>query len=200
MVYAEPRLERPLRVNLASVQLSDEQFYRLCGANPELQLERDRRGNLIVMAPVGGESGRSEARLTIVIGNWNLQTDRGEVFSSSTLFKLPIGSDRSPDVAWVERSRWESLTPEQRQKFVPLAPDFALELRSPSDSLQNLREKMQEYLDSGVRLAWLINPQDQEVEIYRPGQEPEVRSLPTTLSGEEVLEGFELAIDRFPLA
>ncbi|MEB3162203.1 MAG: Uma2 family endonuclease, partial [Prochlorothrix sp.] len=81
-----------------------------------------------------------------------------------------------------------------------LAPDFALELRSPSDSLQNLREKMQEYLDSGVRLAWLINPQDQEVEIYRPGQEPEVRSLPTTLSGEEVLEGFELAIDRFPLA
>ncbi|MGA1263384.1 MAG: Uma2 family endonuclease [Prochlorothrix sp.] len=199
MVYTEPRLERPLWVNLDSVQLSDEQFYRLCGANPELQLERDRWGNLIVMAPVGGESGRSEARLTIVIGNWNLQTDRGEVFSSSTLFKLPIGSDRSPDVAWVERSRWESLTPEQRQKFVPLAPDFALELRSPSDSLQNLREKMQEYLDSGVRLAWLINPQDQEVEIYRPGQDKEVRSLPTTLSGEDVLIGFELAIDRFPL-
>ncbi|MEB3273581.1 MAG: Uma2 family endonuclease [Prochlorothrix sp.] len=199
MVYAVPALDIPLRLNLHAVQLSDEQFYRLCVNNPELQLERDRQGRLIIMAPMGGESGNWELELGTDVALWNRQSKQGRVFSSSTLFKLPIGSDRSPDVAWVERSRWDSLTPEQRQKFVPLAPDFALELRSPSDSLQTLQDKMQEYLDSGVRLAWLLNPQDQTVEIYRPGQDPEVRSLPTVLSGEGVMVGFELTIDRFPL-
>jgi len=118
------------------------------------------------------------------------------VFSSSTFFKLPGGGSRSPDVAWVELSRWEALTPEQRQKFPPIAPDFVIELRSRSDNLQTLQDKMLEYLQSGVRLGWLFNPQNQQVEIYRQGQTKEVGSLPTQLSGEDVLPGFVL---EFPL-
>jgi Uma2 family endonuclease len=110
---------------------------------------------------------------------------------------LPGGGDRSPDAAWVELSRWQALTPEQRQKFPPIAPDFVIELRSRTDNLQTLQAKMQEYLDSGVRLGWLFNPQDQQIEIYRQGQEKEVRSLPTLLSGETVLPGFTLQVDLF---
>jgi Uma2 family endonuclease len=113
------------------------------------------------------------------------------------MFKLPGGGDRSPDAAWVELSRWQALTPEQRRKFPPLAPDFVIELRSATDSLAPLREKMQKYIDKGVRLGWLLNPQDQQVEIWRLGQPPEVRALPTTLSGESVLPGWDWVADRF---
>jgi Uma2 family endonuclease len=190
-------LTLPLTLDLQHVHLTDEQFYQLCIHNPEWNIERNAKGVLIVMSPVGGDSGRREADYIIDLGIWNRQTDLGKVFSSSTLFKLPNGGDRSPDAAWVERSRWEALTPEQRQKFPPIAPDFVIELRSQSDKLKTLQEKMQEYMDSGVRLGWLFNPQDQQVEIYRQGQEKEVRSLPTTLSGEAVLPGFELQVEQF---
>jgi Uma2 family endonuclease len=121
----------------------------------------------------------------------------GKVFSSSTIFKLPSGGDRSPDAAWVELSRWQALTPEQRQKFPPIAPDFVMELRSRTDSLAMLQAKMQEYLESGVRLGWLFNPQDQQVEVYRQGQVKQVYELPTKLSGEEVLPGFILTVTQF---
>jgi Uma2 family endonuclease len=128
---------------------------------------------------------------------WNKRTGLGKVFSSSTIFKLPGGGDRSPDAAWVELSRWQALTSEQRRKFPPIAPDFVIELRSRTDGLAMLQEKMQEYMDSGVKLCWLFNPQDQQVEIYRQGQEKEVRSLPTQLSGEAVLPEFTLQVDPF---
>ena len=128
---------------------------------------------------------------------WNRQTQLGKVFSSCTLFKLPNGGDRSPDAAWIELSRWKSLSAEQRQKFPSIAPDFVIELRSRSDSLRTLQQKMQEYMDSGVRLAWMFNPQDQQVEIYRQGQAPEIRQLPTELSGEAVLVGFILQVIPF---
>ena len=127
----------------------------------------------------------------------NRQTQLGKVFSSSTLFKLPGGGDRSPDVAWVELSRWQSLTPEQRQKFPPIAPDFVIELRSRTDNLETLRQKMREYMNSGVRLAWMFNPQDRQVEIYRQGQKTEICQLPIELSGEEVLPGFVLKVALF---
>ena len=149
------------------------------------------------MAPVGGESGSWEMELGGELYLWNKQAGQGKVFSSSTLFKLPSGGDRSPDAAWVELSRWQSLTPEQRRKIPPIAPDFVIELRSPTDDLQTLQEKMQEYIDSGVRLGWLFNPQDQQVEIYRQGQAKEVQTLPTQLSGETVLPGFVLQVDLF---
>jgi Uma2 family endonuclease len=190
-------LTLPLKVDLKHVYLSDEQFYQLCINNPSLNIERSAEGVLIFMAPVGGDSGKREAGFIMDLGLWNRQTQLGEVFSSSTMFKLPGGGDRSPDAAWVERSRWEALTPEQRQKFPPIAPDFVIELRSRTDSLAMLQEKMQEYMDSGVKLGWLFNPQEQQVEIYRQEQEKEVRSLPTELSGEAVLPGFSLQVDPF---
>jgi Uma2 family endonuclease len=187
----------PLQVDLKQVHLTDEQFYQLCINNPELDIERSAKGVLIFMSPVGGESGNQEMSLGGELYIWNKQTSLGKVFSSSTIFKLPGGGDRSPDAAWVELSRWQSLTPEQRQKFPPIAPDFVIELRSRTDNLQTLQEKMQEYMDSGVRLGWMFNPQDQQMEIYRQGQEKEVRSLPTQLSGEAVLPGFVLQVDPF---
>ncbi len=190
-------LTLPLTVDLKQVHLTDEQFYQLCISNPELNIERNAAGGLILMSPVGGDSGSREMELGTDLSIWNRNTGLGKTFSSSTIFKLPGGGDRSPDAAWVELSRWQALTPEQRQKFPPIAPDFVIELRSRTDSLQTLQAKMQEYLDSGVRLGWLFNPQDQQVELYRQGQLKEVRSLPTLLSGETVLPGFTLQVDLF---
>jgi Uma2 family endonuclease len=192
-----PTLTLPLKVDLKHVELTDEQFYQLCITNPDLNIERSAQGVLIVMPPVGGDSGNREMELGTDLSIWNRKTNLGKVFSSSTVFKLPDGGDRSPDAAWVELSRWQALTPEQRQKFPPIAPDFVIELRSRTDALDLLQEKMEEYMASGVRLGWLFNPQDQQVEIYRQGQEKEVRSLPTLLSGETVLPGFELQVDTF---
>jgi Uma2 family endonuclease len=190
-------LTLPLKLDLKHVYLTDEQFYQLCLNNPEWTIERNAKGVLIVMSPVGGESGVREADLGGELYVWNKRTGLGKVFSSSTLFKLPGGGDRSPDAAWVEWSRWEALTSDQRKRFPPIAPDFVIELRSRTDDLETLQEKMQEYRTSGVRLGWLFNPQDQQVEIYRQGQTVEVRALPTTLSGEAVLPGFELQLDQF---
>ncbi|MBW4468121.1 MAG: Uma2 family endonuclease [Pegethrix bostrychoides GSE-TBD4-15B] len=190
-------LTLPLKVNLQQVHLSDEQFYQLCISNPELTIERDAAGALIVMTPVGGESGNREMNLGGELYLWNKQTNLGKVFSSSTIFKLSNGGSRSPDAAWVELSCWQSLTPEQRQKFPPIAPDFVIELRSRTDDLPTLQAKMQEYLDSGVQLGWLFNPPNQQVELYRLGQAKELRDLPTQLSGESLLPGFELQVDLF---
>ncbi len=187
----------PLVFDLSRVNLTDEQFYQLCMSNPDIPLERTAKGNLIVMSPVGGEGGSYEMEIGTDLAIWNRQTKLGKVFSSSTLFKLPGGGDRSPDAAWIALSRWQTLSLEQRQKFPSIAPDFIMELRSPSDNLETLRQKMQEYLNSGVRLAWMFNPQQQQVEIYRQGQSQEIRQLPTELSGETVLQGFVLRVDLF---
>jgi Uma2 family endonuclease len=187
----------PLQVDLNHVHLSDEQFYQLCITNPNLNIERSAKGVLIFMSPVGGDSGNREMELGTDLSIWNRQTKLGKVFSSSTVFRLPGGGDRSPDAAWVELSRWQTLAPEQRQKFPPIAPDFVIELRSRTDSLPMLHEKMQEYMDSGVKLGWLFNPQDQQVEIYRQGQAKVIFSLPTQLSGEDILPGFSLEVEQF---
>jgi len=175
--------------------LTREQFYQLCIRNPELQLERNLQGELIIMSPVGGESGKKEANLIINIGVWNQQKNLGVVFSSSTIFSLPSGGDRSPDVAWVSLARWENLTQEERDGFPPICPDFVIELRSKSDRLKPLQEKMQEYLDSGLQLGWLINPQQKQVEIYRPNQAVEIVNMPVILSGENVLPELTITID-----
>ena len=175
-------------------KLTHDQFYDLCMANKDVAMERSPEGELIIVSPVGGESGAKEADYIIDLGNWNRRCELGKVFSSSTVFKLPNGGDRSPDAAWVTLERWNSLTAEEQEKFPPLCPDFVIELRSKSDRLRPLQVKMQEYLDSGLRLGWLINPQDQTVEIYRAVKDVEVIPLPATLSGEEVLPGFLLEI------
>lgn len=144
------------------------------------------------MPPTGGETGKRNAKLTARFVLWNEQTQLGEVFDSSTCFKLPSGSERSPDVSWIQYTRWNVLTPEQREKFPPIAPDFVLELMSPSDSLSETQAKMQEYMLAGVKLGWLFDRKTRRVEIYRQGQAKEVLNSPSSLSGEEVLPGFIL--------
>ncbi|MEA5503470.1 Uma2 family endonuclease [Halotia wernerae UHCC 0503] len=182
----------PVVLNLENVELTDEQFYRLCHANRDLQLERTANGELVIMPPVGGSSGNREASLISLVWLWNQQTGLGKVFSSSTIFKLPRGGDCSPDVAWVKLDRWEALTTEEQEKFPPICPDFVIELRSRTDALKPLQEKMQEYLNSGLCLGWLINSQDEQVEIYRPHQAVEIVAFPINLSGEDVLPEFVL--------
>ncbi|MGB3534118.1 MAG: Uma2 family endonuclease [Microcoleaceae cyanobacterium] len=186
-----------LTLKLDSVQLTDEQFYQLCQNNETLQFERTAEGDLVIMPPVGGESGNREANLIADLVIWNRQTDLGYTFSSSTIFKLPNGANRSPDAAWIQRERWQALTVEDRRKFSPIVPDFVIELRSPTDRLKALQSKMEEYISVGVKLAWLINPQQQQVEIYRPKTEVETRNLPTELSGENVLPGFALNLSQY---
>jgi Uma2 family endonuclease len=183
-------------INLESIahHLTDEQFYQLCVDNSDLKLEMNAAGELIILPPVGGEGGNQEAELITDLNNWNRQAKLGKVFSSSTIFILPNGAKRSPDAAWVKLERWEALTIEQRKKFPPLVPDFLIELRSATDRLITIQAKMREYQENGLRLGWLINPQDNQVEIYRLGKPVEVIQMPAIISGEDVLPGFELQV------
>jgi Uma2 family endonuclease len=183
-------------IDLSSITLlSNEQFEQLCAANPEIKFERTPSGELVIMPPTGGETGKSNATLTARLVVWNEQSNLGEVFDSSTCFRLPNGGDRSPDVAWIEKSRWDILPVELKRKFPPICPDFVLELLSPTDDPNTARSKMQEYLASGLRLGWLIDPDDRQVEIYRPGQAVEILQKPIKLSGETVLPGFSLNLE-----
>lgn len=174
------------------VKLTDEQFYQLCRSNPDVKFERNAKGELIIMPPTGGETGKSNAELTADFVIWNRQTKLGKVFDSSTCFKLPNGANRSPDVAWIKQERWDTLTAEQREKFPPIPPDFVLELMSPTDTLKETQAKMQEYMENQVKLGWLIDRKTHRVEIYRQGKPTEVLQSPVELSGEDVLPGFVL--------
>jgi Uma2 family endonuclease len=168
------------------VQLTDDAFYALCRANPEVKFERTAQGKLIVMPPTGGETGNRNIKLSARLENWAEQDGSGIAFDSSTMFQLPNDAYRSPDAAWIQLARWEALTLEEREAFPPICSDFVVELRSPSDSLKTVQDKMQEYMDNGARLGWLIDPKSQQVEIYRQGQEKEILRSPTSFSGEEV--------------
>ncbi len=182
-----------LTLNIPSVlQLTDEQFEQLAAANRDLRLELTAQGKLIIMPPTGGETGDRNFELDGQLWYWNRQTRLGKAFDSSTGFRLPKGGTRSPDVAWISIERWEALTPTQRKKFLPLCPDFAVELVSETDDVEETRAKMQEYVNNGLRLGWLINPKTRQVEIYRPNQEVEVLQSPARLSGEGILPGFIL--------
>ena len=180
-----------------AIALNDGQFFSLCQQNPDLKIERSPQGELIILPPTGGETGRKNAELIADFIIWNRQTKLGVVFDSSTCFPLPKGGDRSPDVAWIKKDRWEALTLEQQSKFPPLCPDFVLELLSPSDNLATNQAKMQEYQASGLQLGWLLNPQAQQVEIYRANQTVEILSKPTELSGESILANFMLNLAWF---
>lgn len=179
-----------------AVNLTDEQFYQLCIANEPCQLELTQTGELIIMPPTGGENGIINANLSTDLGLWNRQTKLGKVFDSSTEFKLPSGAYRCPDAAWVKLARWDALSKEEKKRFPPLCPDFVVELRSETDSLEKLRTKMREYENNGVLLGWLIDPQTPLVEIYRYGKDVEVLNFdfdnPPKLSGEDILPGFIL--------
>jgi len=186
-----------LTLNLNPIMtLSYEQFYKLCQENENLRFERNINGELIIMSPTGGETSKSNANLVIQLGLWNEQTQLGEVFDSNGGFILPNGAVRSPDVSWVEKSRYSALTSAEKEKFLPLCPDFVIELLSPTDNLKNTQVKMLEYLDNGCLLGWLINRKNQQVEIYRPTQTVEILESPATISGENVLPGFILNFQK----
>ncbi|GCL58615.1 Uma2 family endonuclease [Microcystis aeruginosa] len=181
-----------VEIKFESWQLSDEQFFQLCQDNRDLRLERNAKGDLIIMPPTGGETGNSNAGITAQLWLWNNLHKLGVVFDSSTGFKLPNGAARSPDAAWIPLEKWQALTPQQKERFLPLSPDFVIELMSASDNLETARKKMQEYLDNGTRLGWLINRKTRQVEIYRQGQTVEILTNPESLSGENILPEFSL--------
>ena len=184
-----------LELQSADIELSDEQFYRLCQVNRDLRLERTAEGKLIIMPPTGWGTGNRNFRMTQQLGNWADADGTGIGFGSSTGFRLPNGAIRSPDAAWVKRDRLEVLNPDP-DKFLPLCPDFVIELRSSSDRLSDVQAKMREYLENGLQLGWLINSQDQQVEVYRSGQAVEMLSSPSELSAEPILTGFVLDLSQ----
>ncbi len=182
----------PLEIKFESFKLTDEQFYQICQDNRDLRFERNVNGDMVIMPPTGGETSDRNSEINFQLRFWNKSNELGKVFESSGGFKLPNGAERSPDAAWISLEKWNNLTPKQQQKFLPLCPDFVIELRSPTDRLKSLQDKMKEYLDNGTRLGWLINRQDQQVEIYRQGREIEILDNPQTVSGEDVLPNFIL--------
>jgi Uma2 family endonuclease len=175
-----------------ALKFTDEEFLQIIAANKDLRLELSAQGELVIISPTGGETGNRNFEVYLDLGYWNRKNGLGKAFDSSTGFKLPNGATRSPDVSWIPIEKWNALTPEQRKKFLPLCPDFVIELLSESDDLEDTQAKMREYIDNGLLLGWLINPKDKQVEIYRPNQATEVLQSPTNLSGEDVLPGFIL--------
>jgi Uma2 family endonuclease len=182
-----------IAINLnAIIQLTDDQFYQLCRKNPDVKFERNAAGELLIMSPTGGKTGNHNAEIIADFVIWNRQRKLGYCFDSSTCFKLANGANRSPDVAWIEKERWDALTSPEQTKFPPIVPDFVLELMSPSDGFRETQAKMQEYISNGVKLGWLLDPKTQQVEIYRLGQPVEILNFPSELFGEDVLPGFHL--------
>ncbi len=189
-----------LPLNLPSsigLYVTQEQFALLSAANRDLQLERTARGELIVNPPTGWETGERNLSITGQLYRWYEENENlGKAFDSSTGFILPNGATRSPDACWISQSRWDGLSAEQKGNFANICPDFVVELRSSSDRIEPLQEKMREYIDNGARLGWLLDPQQRRVGIYRQGLAVEVLDNPESLFGEEVLPGFELNLRR----
>lgn len=192
IITPEPR--EPFKLNVRGIIITDEQFELLCRENPELRLELTAQKELVIMPPTGSESGWRSGEVYFSLTAWSKQDRTGLSFDSSTGFTLPNGAVRSPDASWAKRERWDALAKDQRIKFAPLSPDFAIEVRSPTDKVPALHEKMQEYLDNGVRLGWLIDPFEKRVYIYRPDHPVETLDNPASVSGEPVLPGFVLRV------
>ena len=183
----------PLTVNLPAIaSMSVEQFYEFCLANRDLRIERTANGKVIVMSPAFSDTGNRNIKISQQLANWAEQDGMGEPFDSSAGFTLPNGATRSPDASWIKLERWNALTEEQKASFAPICPDFVIELRSSSDTLSGLQNKMPEYIDNGASLGFLIDRKNRKVHIYRPDREPEILDNPETASGDPVLPGFVL--------
>lgn len=186
----------PMVVQLQpAIALTDDQFFEFCQINREYRIERNAQGDLVIMPPTGSEADQRNFNLVGQLGIWVQQDVTGVGFGSSGGFTLPNGAVKSPDAAWIKRSCWEAIAPEQRKKFAPICPDFVIELRSQTDGLKVLQNKMQEYIDNGAKLCYLIDRLQQKVYIYRPNQVEEL-DHPTTLSGDPVLPGFVLDLSQ----
>ena len=193
-VLAEPQTSQAyitLRLKPA-IKMTDDEFFALCQLNRDLRLERNAEGDIKVMPPTGGETGNRNAEITGQVVSWTKQDGTGAVFDSSTGFKLPNGADRSPDAAWVRRSRLAQLSREEKEKFLPLCPDFVIELLSPSDDLEEIQAKMDEYTENGARLGWLLDPKSRRIYVYRSGKRVIVMENAEEISGEPELPGFVL--------
>jgi Uma2 family endonuclease len=187
--------ELPLRFR-PETPMSDEELMRFSTANETLRVEREPNGEILVMTPAGIKTSRMNSRLTRLLDEWAEQDDRGIVADSNGGFTLPDSSVRAADAAWLLKSRWNALSEADQARFSPLCPDFVIELRSPSDNLSELQAKMQQWIANGAQLAWLIDPIEQAVSIYRPGEPPEVHHHPTSVQGDGVMAGFELVMAR----
>lgn len=185
----------PLKLQMSpAIDMTDEQFFAFCQQNRDYRIERNATGEITIMPPTGSETGNRNFDLIVQLGIWTRQNGTGIGFDSSAGFTLPNGAMKSSDAAWIKLEKWQTLTREQQQKFAPICPDFIIELRSPSDNLQPLKDKLQEYIDNGVSLGWLIDRKNRKVYIYRPNSEVECLDNPATLSGESILPEFVLQL------
>jgi Uma2 family endonuclease len=185
----------PLKLQMSpAIDMTDEQFFAFCQQNRDYRIERNATGEITIMPPTGSETGNRNFDLIVQLGIWTRQNGTGIGFDSSAGFTPPNGAMKSSDAAWIKLEKWHTLTPEQQQKFAPICPDFIIELRSPSDNLQPLKDKLQEYIDNGVSLGWLIDRKNRKVYIYRPNSEVECLDNPATLSGESILPEFVLQL------
>lgn len=184
----------PIKLDIHSIGLTDEQFNKLCRDNKDLRIELTSNGELIIMPPTGSKTGWRNAKLTTRLTNWAEIDGTGLTFDSSTGFKLPNGAKRSPDVSWILKERWENLTDEEQEGFAPIIPDFVIELKSSDDRLTVVQEKMKEYIDNGVKLGWLFDPTTKSVYVYKDDKTVEQLNNPTTISGEPILKGFILKL------
>ena len=182
--------ELPLR------KMTAQEFFEFCQVNRDLRLELTCEGDLIIMPPTGGKTGIRNSKLNIRLGSWAEQDGTGQTFDSSTVFTLPNGAKRSPDFAWASNERWNILTEEEQEQFPPLCPDFVVELRSRTARLVNLQRKLEEYMANGAQLGWLIDPQERQVYVYRPGADAEQLNAPQTISGDPVLRGLTLDLQE----
>ena len=178
------------------LEFDDEKFFQFCQANDALQIERAANGDIIIMSPEAASSGHGSFKLIHHFGNWEEDHPIGKFFGSSAGFILPNGAMRSPDIAWITNERLQTISDRDWNRFLPLCPDFVLELRSPSDRLRRLQEKMAEYIANGARLGWLLDPVEKDVHIYRPNVAPEILNRPTEVSADPVLPGFRLPVEK----
>lgn len=174
------------------MKFTDDEFWEFCRQNDEMRIEMTKEGDVIIMPPTGSETGDRNAEITMQLRFWAKKAKTGKTYDSSTGFKLPNGATVSPDASWILSERLEKFTAKQREKFLPICPDFVIELRSASDSLKDSQEKMEEYMENGARLGWLIDPKNKRVYVYRPDNRVETLKNPETISGADVLQGFEL--------
>jgi Uma2 family endonuclease len=195
MNFALAEMPLPLRFR-PETPMSDEELMRFCAANDFLRVERDANGEILVMTLAGIKTSRMNSRITRLLDEWAEQDGRGIAVDANGGFTLPDGSVRAADAAWVHKSRWDALSEADQARFSPICPDFIIELRSPNDSLVELKQKMERWIANGVQLGWLIDPENKTVSVYRPGDQPEVLAHPTSVQGHGVTAGFELVMER----
>jgi Uma2 family endonuclease len=196
LVIQSERMPLPIDLSSLTAAMSDRQFYDFCQSNPELRIERSASGAIIIMPPAFSDTGNRNLKIAQQVGNWADEDGTGEAFDSSAGFTLPNGATRSPDAAWILSERWNALTLEEQNSFAPIAPDFVVELRSSSDRLPDLQEKMEEYMANGVRLGLLVDRKLRQVRIYRPNLEPEILEQPESVSCEPEMPGFVLKMAK----